>query len=199
MPRSNINLAILPVRPALDLKLSALHVQQVSVEGEVMGSEPAHHHHVCTLMEICVQAYSTDLVSLYPPIVGALGDAHNKPATKNGPSGTKKCFLLQKHGEAWVDLATEFSGIWGTLQFLVLLSKTRISMRMNTLWFPSSLSLHLVLGGEGKRQQNSPFPGSYRFIETLGIDNFLRIGCLCSVMLPWKLSLRAGEMTQCSE
>lgn len=57
-------------------------------------------------------------------------------------------------------------------------------MRMNTLWFPSSLSLLLVLGGEGKGQQNSPFPGSYRFIEILGIDNFLRIDCLCSVMLP---------------
>ena len=64
MPRSNINLAILPVRPALDLKLSALHVQQVSVEGEAMGSEPAHHHHACTLVEVCVQVYSTDLVSL---------------------------------------------------------------------------------------------------------------------------------------
>lgn len=76
MPRNNINLAILPVRPALDLKLSALHVQQVSVEGEAMGSEPAHRRPAYTLMEVCVQAHSTDLVSLYSPIVGAPGDTH---------------------------------------------------------------------------------------------------------------------------
>lgn len=180
MPRSNINLAILPVRPALDLKLSALHVQQVSVEGEAMGSEPAHHHHACTLMEVCVQAYSTDLVSSYPP-----GGHTQQTSNKKWAFRDKEMLLTPK---AWWSLGL----IWpqnslesgGTLQFLVLLSKTRISMRMNTLWFPSSLSLHLMLEGKGKGQQNSPFPGYYRFIETLGIDNFLRIDCLCSVMLP---------------
>lgn len=96
MQRSNINLAILLVRPAMDLQLSALHVQQVSVEGEAMESERMLHPLACTLMEVCVQMHSTDLVPSQPPITEAPGDTHSKTVTNNpnGPPGTKKCFLL---------------------------------------------------------------------------------------------------------
>lgn len=58
-------------------------------------------------------------------------------------------------------------------------------MRINTLWFPSSLSLHLVLGGEGEgSNRTAHFLNITIFIETLGIDSFLGIDCLCSVMHP---------------
>lgn len=113
MPRSNINLAILPVRPAMDLKLSALHVQQVSVEGEERGSKPTHHHHACSLVEVCVQAHGTDLTSSYLPIVGAPGDTHNKPATTTGLPGQRNASYTKSMMKPWVDLAPEFSGIWG--------------------------------------------------------------------------------------
>lgn len=58
-------------------------------------------------------------------------------------------------------------------------------MRINTLWFPSSLSLHLVLGGgEEGGNRTAHFLNITIFIETLGIDHFLGIDCLCSVMHP---------------
>lgn len=73
MQRGSINLVILLVKPAMDL--SALHVQQVSAEGETaVATEPTRHSFM--LVVVCVQMHDIDLV----PLLGLLG-THGKSST----------------------------------------------------------------------------------------------------------------------